>query len=146
MQSFFTCGPDEVRQWSIRKGFLAPEAAGVIHGDFQKCFISADVYKFKDWNKAGANKEAELALVENLPTIFPSGNSELQSKSHHFFAKLLPQPKLCRLSRESELVEETHAQSPSETLALWPVPKPEEGSNTLTRAGQRFSHAPGRLS
>ena len=62
MQSFFTCGPDEVRQWSIRKGFTAPEAAGTIHGDFQKCFISADVYKFKDWNKAGATREAEAAV------------------------------------------------------------------------------------
>jgi obg-like ATPase 1 len=62
MQSFFTCGPDEVRQWSIRKGFTAPEAAGTIHGDFQKCFISADIYKFKDWNKVGGTREAEAAV------------------------------------------------------------------------------------
>ena len=49
------------------------------------------------------------------------------------------------LSQESKQVEETHAQSPSETLALWSAPKLEEGSNTLTRAAQRFPHALGRL-
>lgn len=58
MQSFFTCGPDEVRQWSIRQGFTAPEAAGVIHGDFQTHFICAEVYAFKEWNKAGATYDA----------------------------------------------------------------------------------------
>ena len=62
MQSFFTCGPDEVRQWSIRNGFTAPEAAGTIHGDFQKHFICAETYSFKDWNKAGATFDAVAAV------------------------------------------------------------------------------------
>ncbi len=61
-QSFFTCGTDEVRQWSIRCGFTAPEAAGTIHGDFQKHFICCETYAFKDWNKAGATQEATNAV------------------------------------------------------------------------------------
>lgn len=46
--SFFTCGPDEVREWTIRKGVKAPAAAGVIHGDLQKTFILADVTHYPD--------------------------------------------------------------------------------------------------
>ncbi|KAK4560354.1 Obg-like ATPase [Recurvomyces mirabilis] len=44
--SFFTTGTDEVRQWTIRNGTKAPQAAGVIHGDFEKTFIQAVVYNF----------------------------------------------------------------------------------------------------
>ena len=62
MQSFFTCGPDEVRQWSIRKGFTAPEAAGTIHGDFQKC-LSVLTLQVQGLNKAGATREAEAAVA-----------------------------------------------------------------------------------
>ncbi|KAA8917076.1 hypothetical protein TRICI_000748 [Trichomonascus ciferrii] len=46
--SFFTCGPKEVREWTIRQGVKAPEAAGVIHNDLQKTFIQAQVYKYDD--------------------------------------------------------------------------------------------------
>lgn len=46
--SFYTCGPKEARQWSIREGSTVPEAAGIIHTDLQKTFISAQVYKFDD--------------------------------------------------------------------------------------------------
>ncbi|KJP87862.1 GTP-binding protein YchF [Plasmodium fragile] len=45
---FFTCGPDEVKCWTIRKGTKAPQAAGVIHTDFEKGFICAEVYKYTD--------------------------------------------------------------------------------------------------
>lgn len=51
--SFFTAGPKEVRAWTIKKGFKAPEAAGVIHTDFEKNFIAADVVSFSDFIKAG---------------------------------------------------------------------------------------------
>lgn len=44
--SFFTTGADEVRQWTIRNGTKAPQAAGVIHGDFEKTFIQAIVYNY----------------------------------------------------------------------------------------------------
>ncbi|PSK39777.1 GTP-binding protein YchF [Candidozyma pseudohaemuli] len=46
--SFYTCGPKEAHQWTVREGSLAPEAAGTIHTDLQKTFISAQVYKWKD--------------------------------------------------------------------------------------------------
>ncbi len=46
--SFFTVGEDEVRQWTIRRGSSAPEAAGAIHSDLQKGFIRAEVMKYED--------------------------------------------------------------------------------------------------
>ncbi|KAK6458478.1 P-loop containing nucleoside triphosphate hydrolase protein [Scheffersomyces xylosifermentans] len=46
--SFYTCGPKEAHQWTLREGSTAPEAAGVIHTDLQKTFISALVYKWSD--------------------------------------------------------------------------------------------------
>ena len=49
--SFYTCGPIEARQWTIRKGTLAPEAAGTIHSDLEKTFISANIIKFDDIKK-----------------------------------------------------------------------------------------------
>jgi len=51
--SFFTTGPDEVRQWTIRNGTKAPQAAGVIHGDFEKTFIQAIVYNYKTLKEEG---------------------------------------------------------------------------------------------
>ncbi|MBK9070100.1 MAG: redox-regulated ATPase YchF [Myxococcales bacterium] len=48
LQSYFTAGEKEVRAWTIRKGALAPEAAGVIHTDFEKGFIRAQVYSLED--------------------------------------------------------------------------------------------------
>lgn len=51
LQSFFTAGEDEVRAWTIRAGSKAPSAAGVIHTDFEKGFIRADVYSYADIDK-----------------------------------------------------------------------------------------------
>ena len=48
---FFTAGSDEVKCWTIRKGTLAPQAAGVIHTDFERGFICAEVYKFEDYKE-----------------------------------------------------------------------------------------------
>jgi len=48
LHTFFTAGEKEVRAWTIKKGALAPEAAGVIHTDFEKGFIRAEVISFKD--------------------------------------------------------------------------------------------------
>jgi GTP-binding protein YchF len=48
LQTFFTAGEDENRAWTIHKGFTAPQAAGVIHTDFEKGFIKADVYTLPD--------------------------------------------------------------------------------------------------
>lgn len=52
--SFYTCGPLEARQWTVREGSTAPEAAGVIHTDLQKTFVSAQVYKYSDLEKESA--------------------------------------------------------------------------------------------
>eukprot|EP01133_Synstelium_polycarpum_P000438 gene438-522_t len=47
--NFFTCGTDEVRSWTIQKGSKAPQAAGVIHGDFEKGFIMAETMAYADF-------------------------------------------------------------------------------------------------
>jgi len=57
--SFFTTGTDEVRQWTIRNGTKAPQAAGVIHGDFEKTFIQAIVYNFDVLKELGDEAEVK---------------------------------------------------------------------------------------
>jgi obg-like ATPase 1 len=46
---FFTCGHDEVRAWTIREGWKAPQAAGTIHTDFERGFIKAETYNYAEW-------------------------------------------------------------------------------------------------
>jgi ribosome-binding ATPase YchF (GTP1/OBG family) len=58
LQTFLTAGPKESRAWTIRKGATAPEAAGVIHSDFQKGFIRAEVVSFDDLVAAGSMQSA----------------------------------------------------------------------------------------
>ena len=55
--SFFTIGDDEVRAWTVRRGALAPEAAGEVHTDFQKGFIRAEVITYDDLMEAGSMAE-----------------------------------------------------------------------------------------
>ncbi|MFH0771975.1 MAG: redox-regulated ATPase YchF [Candidatus Omnitrophota bacterium] len=59
--SFFTVGVDEVRQWTIRVGSLAPEAAGAIHSDLQKGFIRAEVIKYNDLAGLGSEEKVKEA-------------------------------------------------------------------------------------
>lgn len=61
LQTYFTAGVKEVRAWTITKGMTAPEAAGVIHSDFQRGFIKAEVIKFEDYIKY----KTESACREN---------------------------------------------------------------------------------
>jgi ribosome-binding ATPase len=67
LQTYFTVGPKEARAWTISKGTLAPQAAGVIHGDFEKGFIRAETVAYGDYiagnGEAGA-KEAGKFRVE----------------------------------------------------------------------------------
>ena len=67
LQTYFTVGPKEARAWTIRKGMLAPQAAGVIHGDFERGFIRAETISYDDYlagkGEAGA-KEAGKMRVE----------------------------------------------------------------------------------
>jgi hypothetical protein len=58
LQSFFTVGKDEVRAWTVQRGALAPEAAGVIHSDLQKGFIRAEVVGYEDLISLGGLAEA----------------------------------------------------------------------------------------
>jgi ribosome-binding ATPase YchF (GTP1/OBG family) len=58
LQTFLTAGPKESRAWTIRKGATAPEAAGVIHSDFQKGFIRAEIVSFGDLVWAGSMQNA----------------------------------------------------------------------------------------
>lgn len=64
--SFFTVGPDEVRQWTIRNGTKAPQAAGVIHTDFEKTFIQAIVYNYTTLRELG--DEAEVRAKGKVMT------------------------------------------------------------------------------
>lgn len=55
---FFTAGPDEVRAWTVRRGSKAPQAAGVIHTDFERGFIMAEVMHFEDLKEANGSEAA----------------------------------------------------------------------------------------
>jgi len=61
LQTYLTAGPKETRAWTIKKGATAPEAAGVIHTDFQKGFIKAEIVSFDDLVAAGTMNEAKSA-------------------------------------------------------------------------------------
>ncbi len=64
LQTYFTAGPKEARAWTIRRGWTAPRAAGVIHGDFEKGFIRAETIAFDDYvannGEAGAREAGKL--------------------------------------------------------------------------------------
>ena len=59
--NFFTCGPDEVRGWTVRDGATAPIAGGVIHSDFLDYFIRAQVYHYKDLHELGSENAVKAA-------------------------------------------------------------------------------------
>jgi ribosome-binding ATPase YchF (GTP1/OBG family) len=59
LQTYLTAGPKESRAWTIKIGATAPEAAGVIHTDFQKGFIKAEVVSFDDLVAFGSMAEAK---------------------------------------------------------------------------------------
>lgn len=61
LQTYFTCGPQEVKAWTINKGDKAPRAAGVIHSDFEKGFIRAEVIKYDDFVKLGSEAACRAA-------------------------------------------------------------------------------------
>lgn len=61
LQSYLTAGEKEVRAWTIKKGYTAPQAAGVIHGDFEKGFIAAQIVSYDDLVEAGSEQAAKAA-------------------------------------------------------------------------------------
>ena len=61
LQTYLTAGPKEARAWTIRKGWKAPQAAGVIHTDFERGFIKAEIVSFADLIAAGSMADAKAA-------------------------------------------------------------------------------------
>src|SRR5690349_10681309 len=77
LQSYFTAGEKEIRAWTVRKGALAPEAAGVIHTDFEKGFIRAQVYTLADLEQHGnevAIKAAGKLRMEGKDYVVADGD------------------------------------------------------------------------
>jgi GTP-binding protein YchF len=78
MASYFTAGPKEVRAWTIHQGWKAPQAAGVIHTDFEKGFIRAEVISYEDYIKYGSEtacKAAGVMRVEGKDYIVQDGDT-----------------------------------------------------------------------
>jgi GTP-binding protein YchF len=61
LQTYLTAGPKETRAWTIRQGWTAPQAAGVIHTDFQRGFIKAEIVSFEDLVSSGSMNDAKAA-------------------------------------------------------------------------------------
>ena len=77
LQYYFTAGEIEVRAWTIHKGWTAPEAAGVIHTDFQKKFIKADTVNWKDLVESGgwsAAREKGKVRMEGKEYVVQDGD------------------------------------------------------------------------
>jgi ribosome-binding ATPase YchF (GTP1/OBG family) len=77
LQTYLTAGPKETRAWTIRKGATAPEAAGVIHTDFQRGFIKAEVIAFDDLVELGsvaAARAAGKARMEGKEYVMQDGD------------------------------------------------------------------------
>ena len=78
--SFLTCGSDECRAWTIKKGTKAPQAAGKIHSDFERGFIRAEIVAFKDLEACGsmaAAKEKGLVRSEGKDYVMHDGDVTL---------------------------------------------------------------------
>jgi ribosome-binding ATPase YchF (GTP1/OBG family) len=77
LQTFLTAGPKETRAWEIRAGATAPEAAGVIHTDFQRGFIKAEIVSFDDLIAAGSVPAARAvgkARIEGKDYVMHDGD------------------------------------------------------------------------
>lgn len=77
LQTFFTAGEKEVRAWTIKKGWTAPQAAGVIHSDFEKGFIKAEVISYEDfiqYKSESACREAGKLRIEGKDYIVQDGD------------------------------------------------------------------------
>ncbi len=77
LATYFTAGVQEVRAWTITKGMLAPQAAGVIHSDFEKGFIRAEVIKYADFIKLGSEaacRDAGKLAIQGKDYIVEDGD------------------------------------------------------------------------
>lgn len=77
LETYFTAGPQEVRAWTFHKGTKAPQAAGIIHTDFEKGFIRAEVIKYEDYIKYGSEaacRDAGKLAVEGKEYVVQDGD------------------------------------------------------------------------
>ena len=77
LQTFFTAGADEVRAWTFIRGSKAPQCAGIIHTDFEKGFIRAEVIKYDDYVTLGSEaavREAGKMAIEGKNYIAQDGD------------------------------------------------------------------------
>lgn len=77
LQSFFTAGPKEIKAWTVKIGATAPQAAGVIHSDFERGFIRAEIYTVEDLQAHGSEKairEAGKLRVEGKTYVMADGD------------------------------------------------------------------------
>jgi len=77
LETYFTAGKVEVRAWTYKKGMLAPQTAGVIHSDFEKGFIRAEVIKYDDYIKLGSEaacRDAGKLAVEGKEYVVQDGD------------------------------------------------------------------------
>ena len=77
LQTFFTSGKDECRAWTFKKGMKAPECAGIIHSDFQRGFIKAEIMSFDDLKEYGSElkvKEAGKMRLEGKEYLMQDGD------------------------------------------------------------------------
>ncbi len=77
LQTYFTAGPKEARAWTVRKGATAPQAAGVIHGDFEKGFIRAETIAYQDYvahNGESGAREAGKVRQEGKEYVVQDGD------------------------------------------------------------------------
>jgi len=77
LQTFLTAGPKEARAWTIHRGDTAPEAAGVIHTDFQRGFIKAEIVSYEDLMEAGSVPAARAvgkARIEGKDYVMRDGD------------------------------------------------------------------------
>ena len=82
LKTFFTVGKDEVRAWTFKDGMKAPECAGIIHTDFEKGFIKAEVMSYDDLIECGSElkvKEAGKARLEGKDYVMQDGDNVSQS-------------------------------------------------------------------
>ncbi len=77
LQTFFTTGPDESRAWTFTEGTRAPQAAGIIHSDFEKGFIRAEVIKYDDYVRLGSEhacRDAGKIAIEGKEYVVKDGD------------------------------------------------------------------------
>ena len=102
LQTFLTAGPKEARAWTIRRGWTAPQAAGVIHTDFQRGFVKAEIVSFDDLDAAGSMAAARAAgrvRMEGKDYVMRDGDV-VEFRSNGVGGTCLPRRTPCPRSRD----------------------------------------------